>query len=143
LTVKKSTNPKMSPKEYNAILAQVELQDISLEECSAKIRKDRIAKSLKVSIKDRISFEEQSEDLLWINHNYELVACSDSKKNFALKISGLFRLGYSSKAPLSEAFLEIFLKHSVPMHTWPYFRELVQNMTQRMNIPPLTLPLLR
>lgn len=135
----------MPPKEYNAILAQVELVEIALEECSAKIRKDRIVKSLKISIKDKISNkrEEGSAHHTRITHSYELVASSDSKRDFAIKITGLFTVAYSAKVQLTEEFLDIFIERSVPMHTWPYFRELVQNLTQRMNVPPLTLPLLR
>lgn len=135
----------MPPKEYNAILAQVELKEIALEECSAKIRKDRIAKSLKISIKDKISYkrEEGSDNHIWITHGYEVIASSDSKRDFALKITCLFSVAYSAKVPLGEPFLDIFMNRSARMHTWPYFRELVQNLTQRMNVPPLTLPLLR
>jgi preprotein translocase subunit SecB len=143
LRAKKSNIQAMPPREYNAILDQIQLQDISLEECSAKIRRDRIAKADKIFLKGRISYEKEGENLVRIIHKYELVASSDAKRDFALKISGIFRLSYSSKVPLPDTFLEIFIDRTVPLHTWPYFREFVQNMTQRMNVPPLTLPLLK
>jgi hypothetical protein len=143
LAKQKTEEYKLSPKDYGEILKQVELEDIMLEECSAKARKDRLTKPATVSIKQSMSYEKQGENLVLITSNYELIASSGLKKDFALKILCLFKLRYSSSSPLTDDFLGIFTERNVPMQTWPYFREFVQSMTQRMNIPPLTIPLLK
>lgn len=134
---------RLSPQDYRAMLKQVQLEEIALEECSAKVRRDRLDKSVGIVVKDKISSELQGENIVRIEHSYELVASPGAKKDFALKIVCVFRLRYSSKVALTEDFLEIFRKRNVSLNTWPYLRELVQGITQRMNIPPLTLPLLK
>lgn len=134
---------RLSPQDYRAMLKHVQLEDISLEECSAKVRRDKPDKSVGIAVKDKISAELQGENSVQIDHSYELVASPGAKKDFVLKIACVFRLRYSSNEPLTEDFLEIFRKRNVPLNTWPFFRELVQSITQRMNLPPLTLPLLK
>ena len=44
--------------------------------------------------------------------------------------------------PSSEE-LQAFANTSALMNCWPYWRELVQNMVARMNLPPFVVPLLR
>lgn len=140
---KKANEYKLPPEEYRTILKQVELEAISLEDCSAKIRRDKLNKSAEVAVTDRLSHKVQGKNMVEIDHHYELIAGSGTKKDFALKIICVFKLRYSSESGLSEDFINIFKERNVPLNTWPYFREFVQNMTQRMNIPPLTLPLLK
>jgi hypothetical protein len=48
----------------------------------------------------------------------------------------------TSPLPSSEE-LQAFANTSALMNCWPYWRELVQNMVARMNLPPFVVPLLR
>jgi preprotein translocase subunit SecB len=145
LTTKKKPDYKIDPQEYRSMLKSIQLENIWLEECSAKIRKDKTVDNspVEVSVNDKLSYEIITENLLHISHSFEVIATPGSKKEFVFKIASTFKLRYSSEAPLSESFVEIFKDRNVPINTWPYFREFVQSITQRMNIPPLTLPLLK
>jgi len=143
LAKQKNKKYKLPPEEYRAILKGIELEGIMLEECSAKIRRDRLIGRAIVSVNHKISHEKEDENSVLVTCNYELIASTGSKRDFALKILCFFKAKYSSRSPLTDDFLEIFTERNAPMQIWPYFRELAQNMTQRMNIPPLTLPLLR
>jgi len=134
---------RLNPEDYRATLKQIELEGIDLEECSCKLRRDKLGKSLRIFIKQTVTHEVQGENLILVGFSCELFASSGAKKDFALRIICTFKLRYSSKMTLKEDFIEIFKERNVPVNTWPYFREFVQNMTQRMNIPPLTLPLLK
>jgi len=143
LAKQKTQEYKLSPEDYREILKGVELEELMLDECSAKVRRDRQSGAVSVSVNHKISCETKGENLALITCSYELIASSGLKKDFVLKIICLFKAKYSSQAPLTDDFLEIFIERSVQMQTWPFFREFVQSTTQRMNIPPLTLPLLR
>ncbi len=144
-TKKKKQEYKIEPSEYRSMLKAMQLEGIWLEECSAKLRKDRAAdkSQVEVSVTDKLSYEILSENLLNIVHSFELVATPGDKKEYVLKILSTFKLRYRSEVSLSEDFVEIFKNRNVPVNTWPYFREFIQNMTQRMNLPALTLPLLK
>jgi hypothetical protein len=144
ITDKKSEQPQMSPKDYFEMLKGIALEELYLDECAAQVKRGKIksGQALPYSWDHDVSHKVLSENLLRAKHRFELVAPAGSKKDFALKISCTFILMYSSKQELPEEFLKIFSERNVPLNTWPYFRELVQSMTQRMNIPPLVLPLL-
>ncbi|MHC1727272.1 MAG: hypothetical protein AB9866_14910 [Syntrophobacteraceae bacterium] len=115
-----------------------------LEECSAKIQRDRLGKPLEIKIDQEVSHRSLADTLVLVNHSYKLIAAAPgAKKDFALKVTCSFGLKYSSEAGISDDFMEIFKARNIPLNTWPYFREFVQSITQRMNIPPLTLPLLK
>jgi len=141
---KENEQPKISPTTYFEMLKGVELEDLFLEECAAQVKKNNVRSghALGFSWNEDVSHELLSANLLSATHSFELIATTRSKKDFALKISCRFALTYSSKQEFSAEFLKVFAKRNVRLNTWPYFRELVQSMTQRMNIPPLVLPLL-
>lgn len=42
-----------------------------------------------------------------------------------------------------DAYLYIFERVSLPVNAWPFIRQFVHDMTQRMSWPPLMLPLLK
>lgn len=72
---------------------------------------------------------------------------TDSRENqkHLLEVGCRYALGYALKegyAP-SEEELEAFKEGNAVFHCWPYFRELVHNLTMRMGIPLAPLPLLR
>jgi hypothetical protein len=144
IATKEPEQPKISPKDYFEMLRGVALEDFCLEECAARLNREKIESghALPFSWHDNVSYKVSSANLLHARHSFELIATTGSKKDFALKISCTFALTYSSKQALSEEFIKIFTARNVPVNSWPYFRELVQSMTQRMNIPPLVLPLL-
>jgi hypothetical protein len=140
---KESSAGEISPGDYRHILEGVELLAITLEECFGKVRRDRVRPSLSASVTGHITYKLPSENQAEVQNKYELVAGSESDEDFVLKITCEFSLIYSSKLPLTEDFMQEFTKRNVSLNTWPYFRELVQNMTQRMNVAPLVLPLLK
>jgi len=135
---KKST--KLEPKEYHRILSSLKLQEIYLISSSVSLDRENLQKSLKISLNNRATYEQQ-EDRLKVTHKFFLKTdIPENQKEAPLKISATFRLTFISKHPLKKEFFEIFKQINLPLNSWPYFREFVQSTTQRMNIPPLTLP---
>ncbi len=64
----------------------------------------------------------------------------------SIVIAAAYRAAYrvtSIRPPLTEEEIDEFAQFNVPYTVWPYWRELVQSLTVRMGLPPLTLPLLK
>jgi len=145
---KKSTRPagkepKLSPKEYRSYLEQTELESIVLLSCSARVRRDYFAESMKNSVSDKVRYELIDPQAARLQHEYHLVITRSTKRDYAVKIVCEFEVELVSDSKITEEFLEIFSKVNLHMNTWPYFREFVQNMLQRMGLPSMTLPFLK
>ena len=99
---------------------------------------------MEVTIRQKASFI-QRENKAHVTHKFYLTGKGQEKTDDnVLKISVAFCLTYTTQeASFDNDFFEVFKKLVLPVNSWPYFREFVQSMTQRMNIPPLTLPLIK
>lgn len=88
------------------------------------------------TIKDDLSNEVEEEDR------------SDREHPLKLFVSGTFLLQYGRKSNIVSASLikpsdiSAFAKFNATVNAWPYWREFVQSMTSRMDIPTITVPLL-
>lgn len=139
------TKKRMELKKYHSILNKIELKEIYLESCSAEINRENIEqqRNLEVIIKDKASYE-QLKNRLKISHKYFLTAkLPETGKDFAIKTTAKFCLMFATQTTIEKDFFDTFQEINLPLNSWPYFREFVQNITQRMNIPPLTLPFVR
>lgn len=139
-------NHMMDPKIYNNILKEVNLNSISLESSSARLKHENLDKGMNINVTETVSHRTTNQDkILQIRCKYTLLGVSEEKietqsKNYAIKIVVVYKLRYTYKKSLPKEFIEIFKQRNVPINSWPYFREFVQNTMQRMNIPPITLP---
>lgn len=140
---KKQLEHAMRPDEYREFLRQVELKTIVLDNCSVKTNRDNIGKNMKLDIQRKSNYTIEEETSAVVTLNYDLTATKTTKKDFALKVACVYRIVLLSKRPITDAFMEIYTKINIQMNTWPYFREFVQSMIQRVQFPPLTLPLLK
>ena len=97
------------------------------------------------SIKDDIQFDDKllTEDTIAFYQKYQLTTYEKNKRDFAFKIVAKYEVTFKQEQILSKEFWHIFSGLNLHINTWPYFREFVQNMTQRINVPPLTLQLLK
>jgi len=136
---------KIDPKSYVQILNSIELRGIHLESCSVKHNREHLIKQkgLAVSVRDKVSYEQHDKELRVLHKYYLTVKKPEMAKDFALKMSASFRLTYLTDSPIHEDFFDVFKAVSLSVNSWPYFREFVQSMTQRMSIQPLTLPLIK
>jgi preprotein translocase subunit SecB len=135
----------MDPRKYSQILRGISFDEIYLESSSVAHNRESLLKQkeLEISIRDRASCIQQ-DNKIRVTHKYFLTAKnSATEKDIVIKISVNFCLIYSTSSPFEKEFFEIFKNVNLPVNSWPYFREFVQSMTQRMNIPPITLPLVK
>jgi len=132
---------KISPEKYREILEGIELQSISLKTIKATIAHENLSDKMNISFKDE-AFYTYEEDGFLVENKYILTAKNNQRKN-VLKIECIYLLYFTSVEEITDDFFEIYKEISLPLNVWPFFRELVNSVTSRMNIPPLTLPLLK
>lgn len=138
---------RISPKDYSDTLKKIELTNLSLDSSTVKLNREEVANiGLVAKISDRVSYKQDNDELI-VHHRYTLTVIREDKqqdkKHFFFKISATFCLFFSANVTVNDDFFDIFKQKNIPVNTWPYFREFVQNTTQRMNIPPVTLPFRR
>lgn len=134
---------KLDPKEYKEKLSRVELENIFLDSFSATVKRDKLGSAMKVDIKDKREYKIQENGDVVFLHSFELVSSLKSKKDYGLKIKCTYSVYLHSTIELTNDFWDIFSSVNLHINTWPYFREFVQSTTQRMSVPPLTLPLIK
>ena len=97
--------------------------------------------NLSINITDHYNFTFQ-KDIAKALATFELnVPTTDSNETILL-IKVEYEVLMKIKENLPTEFWNIYKSVTLPIQIWPYFREFVQNTTSRMNIPPLTLPIL-
>ena len=136
--------PKISPEEYKKTLDNIDVESIYVTDVKAKNDSKYLDKNLQIDIKEKEKFD-QEEKGLKVLYTISLKGKSPNFDKPAVEISVTYNIYYYKKKKLqiSEDFFEPFSKFILGMMVWTYFREFVQNMIGRMNLPPLTLPLKR
>jgi preprotein translocase subunit SecB len=129
----------LTPEQYQEIIDKTRLATISLENSSSKLSKQNTSdKPAKISLKDSVSsirIDDKNAELL-IEYNLSI---KKDKKVF-LTIKATYSLLLIGECELPEEFIKIYEDTSLRFHSYPYFRNFVQDTTSRMCIPPLTLP---
>ena len=136
-------NPKVTPKEYRDFLEGVKLKGIYLKDVNAKVDRDLIITERlpKVSIYDTASYKFNKEGFK-VENKFTLTSKNKERKQ-VLKIECTFVLNFTSEKEINDDLFEVYQNVSLPFNTWPFVRELAFSISSRMNIPPLTLPLLK
>jgi len=138
-----SARSKLSPEDYRKSLDQVTLLGITLERLDAVADREAIVPGNSIRLQifrefSAISAEPQSAGLVLA---YTITGTVQKKR--VVQIKATYRLDLASIAELSPEFISIYARFSADINVWPYLRELADSLTRRMNVPGLTLPLLK
>lgn len=137
-------NHKLSPENYRKILNGIDLVDISMIESKTHLNPEgKTVKDIAIKINDKCKFVIDKDNIIRIYQTYDLDARKPKSKSRFIQINVTFLVRLSSKETFTDDFFEIYKSVSLGLNTWPFFREFVHSTTARMNIPPMTLPLLK
>lgn len=127
------------------IIAAAQLQNIRLVEIQAKnqIGFGEVVSELTVSTRHRATMLAREESSFRVLASLEVRA--HREKQTRIRVSVDLELSYelpqgTEKDP---AELEAFANVNGVFNAWPYWREIIQNISTRMGLPPLVLPLFR
>lgn len=140
----KIEKPKISPEEYKKIIGGIDLVSISMKDSKSFLNIDLKAPSeISINIKDNTEFKIREEGEVLIFHKYFVDARKPESKSRYVQMEVTFLVRLVSKEAFTQEFFNIYKNVSLHLNTWPYFREFVNQITSRMGIPPLTLPLFK
>ena len=138
------SEPGLTPKEYKEILGRIKLISIRLKSSSSSSKRRAIKshpKDFTYKIVSEAKLSDDNDDELRIEHEYQLQGKIKGDRKNVLKIKAVFILTYQADVKMSDDFFAIYAASSLPLNTWPYFRELVSNIASRMDLEAITLPL--
>lgn len=137
-------NKRPDPEKYKEFIKAVELRNIKLMELSTRIVEKRPTSddALKVSIKTTDEYK-IFNDILIFYVNYTLAM--KQSKEIILRIKAKYNITYKllKKIEIDGEAIDFFGKINLPLNVWPFFRELCNDITAKMRIPPMVLPLLK
>ena len=138
---------KKQADRLQVLIGAVEIGNIRLVDLTAStsVRSTDEAGSISLSVKTTTSVRERTEEIFFVATSIDMQLVSKEKAVPVVTIKAGFELSYRLPHGFAATTkdLELFAKINGVYNAWPYWRELIQNTLMRMNLPPVTLPLLR
>lgn len=133
---------EISVNDYREILKTIELENICMIDANFKIERQLISDEIKLETKETFKFE-RKDNLLVIFYKTVLKGIDVKTKNIPITTTVTHEITYSTtgEKEITPEFIDKFGEFSTSMAVWPFFREYVQNMISRTQLPHLTLPL--
>lgn len=136
---------KISPEDYNKIIKLISLEDITLIDCSFKLKELNLkGGTISLKVNEKCTMKDSEKDIIFYpSFSIEGFVNDETDKNslFALKLKYIAAYSKNSSIAIGEDFLTIFKEISLSNIMWPYYRELTQSLISRATLPPITLPL--
>ena len=139
-----------SLKEIAPLIAAVQIRDIRLVEAgvSTSVRSATEAGEIKFEVATSADVKEYNKDegIFWVLAQIKIrLIPVEPEKDAVVSVSAAFEIKYSlpKESRFSQEQLNTFSRINGVFHAWPYWREFVQNMVARMNLPTITLPVFR
>lgn len=144
---KSSSQQKQPAKQYADFLRGIKLIGLALGKCSASLdrglyfARDRSDKSVRtISVDYKLA--DVKKDYFDVSAQFRLTVEDKTKPVVALTIDcefvGHFHCG---TADVPREFADRFTQSELRLILWPYFREFVSDITSKMSIPPVLIPL--
>jgi preprotein translocase subunit SecB len=126
---------------YNNFIKGIELKDIYISNLTAS-REKEFDTPADIRIENKKDFKKLEKGNVEMQVEYTLTAIKKGKKKPGFKISVVYTLLFQSKIDITEAYFKKFSRR-LTVETWPYFRNLVNELTMKMGLPPLVLRILK
>lgn len=136
--------PPPTPEEYGEFIKGIEIENISLVDCSAKrIKIPEPESILKYSVIPLDSTYDSKSSGFSVIAGYEIqLMCKspESQEEVFANISVSLECSYISEISINQALFQVFKDVNVPLNIWPYAREIVHSLSNRMGLATLILP---
>ena len=132
---------KEKPTADNDFIKGIELKNIYISNLAANREKD-FRPPASIKIENEKEFKQLENGNIEMYVEYTLTAVKKGKKKPGFTISVEYTLLFQSKVEITEVHFKRFSR-SLDVETWPYFRNLVNELTMRMGLPPLVLNVLK
>jgi hypothetical protein len=136
----------VSPVALSKLIRDIELINVNLVGVESSFNKEpEDGKAYKINMRNRFPYKINGTDLI-VLCNYNVSFGDDELEDVGiLKFKCVFSLHYNLKtlSECSENTLKYFADNNAKFNSWSFFRELLSNITMRMGIGHLVVPLLK
>jgi preprotein translocase subunit SecB len=132
---------RMPPAKYRSLLDRVELKRLSFTEIYSKLSPENLSEgSISVQSKNEteISCDKEGKVLSAID-KYQFVGSIKEKTVIEINVH-ILAIFDALEKPTSE-FIDLFQRNTLKVITYPYLRQIVQDLTSKMGVAPLVLPM--
>src|SRR5579864_7683878 len=142
----KTLSQPAEDKGYLAFLQGLELVSLALKSCSANINSDDFfrawqkEKHLTRKYHAQYALTEQAKKYFDCEGQID-VAVADSKDQQLLTVQCVYLVHMHAKDDFSKVHAERFVQSELKLIVVPYARQLVTDLTARMSVPPIVIPL--
>lgn len=135
---------RLSNQQYHDILRGCDIDRIQLKSLNVKLLKSYTPREYEMLIKLDHDFycNDDMKGCVFTSKLSLSIIESDSNEEL-LKMNAEFDVVLQTEQELTREFAVIYKKVTLPLNIWPYLRELTSNLSYRLGIPPITLPLLK
>lgn len=130
--------PQVPRSEYKKFIKGLSLKELKMVFVSATVE-EKFTPPANLKIQDASSYEMLNKDKIKVVHKYHIEGTKRGDDKAGFKVEVHYILLYSSKIPMTKEIFQIFAKSSLRLHTWPYFRQFVHQLTLNMHLPPIVL----
>lgn len=139
-----SASPKqkrqVAPQVYNEFIKQIELKWVYLENATVKRhRAPDFDKDFQYVGKEGKRSFESTDDGFRAHYQYTISLNEIGTEEPFAELKCTYAAAYTSNKPMTRDLFAIFKELNLPLNTWPYVREFVHGMTNRMGLPTLVL----
>jgi hypothetical protein len=145
MTESKIKKPALAkPSPYFEFIKQLDIDQVRLHDSEVRDLRpvSKVGGTYEIQI-SRKAKHETCEGGFRVLETFILDGIDAKSKEKALMLSVTFLVVYSSKVTLDDKMFDQFEKTNLTVHTWPYFREYVQNSFSRMGIPMVVAPVFK
>lgn len=137
------TKEKLSPKEFSNALNDIEIRKIGFLEIQSKLYPENFREGeITVNADNRADFQmDQINKTFIVIDHFDFTGMIKNSKVFTIQFKIMVIFGME-KEPTKD-FLTLFEKNTLKVITYPYAREIVQDLTTKMGLPPFVLPMWR
>lgn len=143
---KKSTSRSSHTVAYDAFLKSIKLFAIALDSVFTDLDRDRYwserekKKRLVSSIDAAYAAKDVTSKHFDVTASMQIVITSESDNKEILRIACQYSAHFHGEKVTQET-AERFANSEAKIIMWPYFRQIVSDLSSRMSIPPMTIPL--
>lgn len=143
---KKKVATELATADYREFVTSLQLIALSLKRSESVLDRESYfealesKKKLTKEVSGAFKLEECGNDYFDAIAEYKLNVQARTGAPL-LKLSCCFEAHFHTSKSVNNKFVRQFAEADISLIVWPYFRQFVSDMTSRMAIPPLTVPL--
>ncbi len=146
-TKKKESQTKQGEKSYQQFLRALEFVGMGLKTSSSRIdratyfRLRESKKRLRKKIVTKYEVNDMARDYFNLMATFRLTLEERKTGISPLAIEATYHIHFHGKPPIREEFAKRFANSEFELIVWPFFRQFVYDISARMSIPPISVPL--